>query len=173
MTAREEKSPAQPEQLSLLRSGGSDSLNEQVAYNTIGSSLLLPGTGEPINSDDDDDDDTDQDGNDTDNDLGGIMEVLKQQEPLSIWDIICILSTAFSYGCILTTLFLITLPVECERIQHEHPEIAKSVALGNFVAIAGVTQLIFPLLVVSVIPSNHPHPTILGNDCLFLCWDLF
>lgn len=62
------------------------------------------------------------------------------------WSIICILSTAFAYGCILTTLFLITLPLECERIQRDYGWIPKSVSLGIFVAIAGVTQLISPLV---------------------------
>ena len=65
---------------------------------------------------------------------------------LSLWVITCILSTAFSYGCIMTTLFLITLPVECERIEKQHPDIPKSVALGIFVSIAGVTQLISPFV---------------------------
>ena len=46
----------------------------------------------------------------------------------------------------MTTLFLITLPVECERVNHQHANIPKSVALGIFVAIAGVTQLISPLI---------------------------
>ena len=58
---------------------------------------------------------------------------------------ICILSTAFSYGCVLTTLFLITLPMECERIHQSHPNTPKSVALGIFVAVAGLTQLISPI----------------------------
>ena len=65
---------------------------------------------------------------------------------LPTWTIVCILSTAFSYGCIFSTLFLITLPVECERISQEHPTVPKSVSLGVFVAIAGVTQLISPLI---------------------------
>jgi MFS family permease len=65
---------------------------------------------------------------------------------LPLWEIACILSTAFAYGCISTTLFLITLPVECERIESQHPKMPKSVALGIFVAVAGVTQLISPLV---------------------------
>jgi hypothetical protein len=60
--------------------------------------------------------------------------------------IVCILSTAFAYGCILTTLFMITLPLECERIHLAHPSIPTSVALGLFVAIAGVTQLVSPFV---------------------------
>jgi len=63
---------------------------------------------------------------------------------LSTWTITCILSTSFAYGCITTTLFLITLPIECERIE-KNTNIPKSVALGCFVAIAGITQLITPL----------------------------
>jgi MFS family permease len=72
-----------------------------------------------------------------------------RKEPITImpfWNIVCILSTAFSYGCILTTLFLITLPMECQRINVQHPNVPKSVALGAFVSIAGVTQLISPLV---------------------------
>lgn len=46
----------------------------------------------------------------------------------------------------MTTLFMITLPVECQRIEDENPSFPKSVALGCFVAIAGVTQLVSPLI---------------------------
>jgi MFS family permease len=69
----------------------------------------------------------------------------KKDELLPIWTIICILSSAFAYGCIMTTLFLVTLPIECERIEQQIPSIPKSVALGCFVAISGFTQLISPL----------------------------
>lgn len=41
---------------------------------------------------------------------------------------------------------MITLPMECQRINLQHPNVPKSVALGAFVAIAGVTQLISPLV---------------------------
>lgn len=61
-------------------------------------------------------------------------------------NIVCILSTAFSYGCILTTLFMIILPIECERIHQSHSSIAQSVLLGCFVALAGLTQLVSPLV---------------------------
>jgi len=64
---------------------------------------------------------------------------------LSAWTIACILSSSFAYGCIMTTLFLITLPIECERIEKQIPTIPKSVALGFFVAISGFTQLVSPL----------------------------
>jgi MFS family permease len=85
----------------------------------------------------------DEDNNDDDWESLGGSEV---ENSLPLFTLISILSTAFSYGCILTTLFLITLPIECERIHKEHPDMPKSVALGNFVAIAGVTQLISPLV---------------------------
>jgi len=65
---------------------------------------------------------------------------------LPAWEIASIVSLAFSYGCIMTTLFLITLPVECERIETQHPNIPKSVALGIFVAISGASNLVSPLL---------------------------
>ena len=67
-------------------------------------------------------------------------------DEMSLYTIAAILSTAFSYGCIMTTLFLITLPVECERVNLQHSNIPKSVALGVFVTIAGVTQLISPIV---------------------------
>lgn len=81
------------------------------------------------------------------------------EDALPIFTIVSILSTAFSYGCILTTLFIITLPVECDRINKEHPDIPKSVALGNFVAIAGVTQLVSPLVgrLSDTYVSPEPH----------------
>ena len=69
-----------------------------------------------------------------------------ENEEMPLITMTAILSTAFSYGCIMTTLFLITLPVECERVNVQHPNIPKSVALGIFVTIAGVTQLISPLV---------------------------
>jgi hypothetical protein len=65
---------------------------------------------------------------------------------LSPWHIVFILSTAFSYGCVMTTLFLITLPLECERLHQDYPAIPKSISLGVFVAMAGLTQLISPLV---------------------------
>lgn len=86
------------------------------------------------------------DGNGTeelDDDNGNNSSIMRD---LPLWDITCILSLAFSYGCIMTTLFLITLPVECQRIETQHPSIPKSVALGIFVAISGASNLVTPLL---------------------------
>ncbi len=51
-----------------------------------------------------------------------------EEKLLSVLEISCILSSAFAYGCVMTTLFLITLPVECERIEREFPGIPKSVS---------------------------------------------
>ena len=89
---------------------------------------------------------------------------------LPLWNIACILSTAFSYGCVMTTLFLITLPVECERIEKSsHHRIPKSVALGAFVAIAGVTQLVSPLFGML---SDNFHPPAhhkVGQRIPYLC----
>lgn len=81
----------------------------------------------------------------------------RKKRVLSLWSIACILSTAFSYGCILTTLFLITLPVECERIHMSNPKIPKSVALGAFVSIAGITQLVSPF--VGMLSDSYQPPT--------------
>jgi MFS family permease len=62
--------------------------------------------------------------------------------------LICgVLSTAFCYGCVVTTLFLLVLPIECARIELLTREtISKSIALGAFAAIAGTSQLICPLV---------------------------
>jgi MFS family permease len=92
-----------------------------------------------------------------------------EEDLLPLWDITCILSTAFSYGCIMTTLFLITLPVECERIEKSKMHIPKSVALGAFVTIAGITQLVSPLfgmLSDTFHPPAHHH---LGQRLPYLC----
>lgn len=53
----------------------------------------------------------------------------EEDELLPIFTIISILSSSFAYGCIMTTLFLITLPIECERIEKQNPDIPKSVSL--------------------------------------------
>ena len=95
-------------------------------------------------------------------DITGIHE----ETLMNPWEIVFILSTAFSYGCILTTLFLITLPVECSRIEHEHPNIPKAVALGIFVAIAGVTQLVSPL--VGQLSDMYRPPQDLGQRMPYL-----
>lgn len=83
-----------------------------------------------------------------------------EQKHLDLWKIVAILSTAFAYGCIMTTLFLITLPVECQRIQREYPTIQKSISLALFVAIAGVTQLITPMIGMLSDTYQPPVPTI-------------
>lgn len=93
---------------------------------------------------------------------------------MPLWTIVCILSTAFAYGCILTTLFMITLPLECERIHRDHPNQPTSVALGVFVSLAGITQLVSPL--VGMWSDNYTSPTphalgrrlpylVLGSGC--------
>jgi len=81
---------------------------------------------------------------------------------MSSLSICAVLSTAFSYGCIMTTLFLLTLPIICERIESESAvyyghTISKSMALGVFAVIAGLTQLFCPL--VGMMSDNIiPHP---------------
>ncbi len=67
------------------------------------------------------------------------------------FSIAAILSTAFSYSCIVTTFFLLTGPIECQRIENEsaqyfHHVVGKSIALGGFAALAGLAQLITPLI---------------------------
>lgn len=71
------------------------------------------------------------------NEFKGLLE----DSELPLQFIFFILSTAFAYGCILTTLFLITLPLECQRM-HSH----SSIALGMFVSLAGLTQLVSPVI---------------------------
>ena len=65
--------------------------------------------------------------------------------------IAAILSTSFAYACIMTTFFLLTGPIECQRIEDETNKyysftISKSIALGGFAGLAGLAQLITPLI---------------------------
>jgi len=84
---------------------------------------------------DNDDDDSDGNNDDDNTNLNLLRESLNKLKDtdttgeeglLSIWTITCILSTSFAYGCIMTTLFLITLPIECDRIE-KNTDIPKSV----------------------------------------------
>lgn len=158
-----EQEEEQPEQQNLLRSAGSTSLDRQQIYDSVESLLSV------ISGTDDDDLDVDLDADDDLNgELATTAEEAIQLKLLSYWEITCILSTAFSYGCILTTLFLITLPVECERIESGHPHIVKSVALGFFVSIAGVTQLVSPFVGRLSDTFQPPPPHDIGQRLPFL-----
>jgi len=71
--------------------------------------------------------------------------------PMTRYSIVSILSTAFSYSCIMTTFFILIGPIECQRIEYETSRyysytISKSIALGGFACIAGLAQLISPLV---------------------------
>lgn len=78
---------------------------------------------------------------DHDNDDDEQQDVSKEPKILPIWTITCILSTAFAYGCIMTTLFLITLPIECDRIEQQHPSVPKSVRRKPQQSIQGIQVL--------------------------------
>jgi hypothetical protein len=65
--------------------------------------------------------------------------------------ITAILSTCFSYSCMMTTFFILTGPIECQRIEDETRKyysytVSKSIALGGFAVLAGLAQLITPLI---------------------------
>lgn len=61
--------------------------------------------------------------------------------PVETWRLLCMFSFAFTNGTLLSTYLLATLPAEAARIDNER----KSVYLGLFIAMAGVTQLSGPL----------------------------
>ena len=91
----------------------------------------------------------------------------KENCNLSPIQIAAILSTAFTYGCVMSTLFLLTLPIECQRIESETSAyysytVKKAVALGGFAFIAGITQLITPIL--GLISDNYTPP----NEYVYL-----
>lgn len=78
-------------------------------------------------------------------------QATRGDESMSVASIIAMLSTNFSYGCIMSTLFLLILPLECKRIEtessnYDNMAISKSVALGIFATIAGAAQLISPVV---------------------------
>jgi len=77
---------------------------------------------------------------------------IEQKRPIHI---AAILSTAASYGAIIGTLFLVALPLECARISTVGT--TKSVHLGIFIFLAGITQLISPLIgMASDSCTTHP-----------------
>ena len=70
-------------------------------------------------------------------------EAVKSLNPMPVVHICAILSSAFSYGCIMSTLFLLTLPVECVRFSNDGNS---SLILGLFAALAGLAQLVTPVV---------------------------
>eukprot|EP00563_Minutocellus_polymorphus_P001669 CAMPEP_0181043974 /NCGR_PEP_ID=MMETSP1070-20121207/13007_1 /TAXON_ID=265543 /ORGANISM="Minutocellus polymorphus, Strain NH13" /LENGTH=550 /DNA_ID=CAMNT_0023122365 /DNA_START=1 /DNA_END=1650 /DNA_ORIENTATION=- len=73
--------------------------------------------------------------------------IVPPPRPLHPLRICGILSTAFCYGCVVTTLFLLVLPIECRRIELlTRGNLSKSILLGIFAAIAGASQLVCPLI---------------------------
>ena len=115
-------------------------------YNSLGNGISETGTKvhdeneEAVDSNGVDLEVGGDDHNDEDDDALLLVKS-KEEKQLPIWTLICILSTAFAYGCIMTTLFIITLPVECQLIEESEENqsnIPKSVALGFFVSIAGL-----------------------------------
>jgi len=78
-------------------------------------------------------------------------QATRGDESMSVASIVAMLSTNFSYGCIMSTLFLLILPLECKRIEtessnYDNMAISKSVILGIFATIAGAAQLISPVV---------------------------
>ena len=72
-------------------------------------------------------------------------------QTVSIGRIFAVLSGAFAYGGVMSTFFLLTLPLECAVFGNQ-----SSIALGMFVGIAGVSQLISPI--VGLISDRCTHP---------------
>ena len=67
------------------------------------------------------------------------------KQSLSFFSLLVLVSFSFANGNILSTYFLITLPIESMRIA-EHDEALKAIYLGILIALAGVSQLICPFV---------------------------
>lgn len=73
---------------------------------------------------------------------------------LPLFQVTCMLSLSLSWGFIVTTMVLLVLPLECERISStmgaaefkEEDKATASLYLGLFVFLAGLTQLICPIV---------------------------
>mmetsp|Transcript_23846 Transcript_23846/g.34704 ORF Transcript_23846/g.34704 Transcript_23846/m.34704 type:complete len:627 (+) Transcript_23846:174-2054(+) len=107
----------------------------------------------------------------------------KEEEKMNPLAMIAILSTAFAYGLIVTTTFLVILPLECARIEIDHITTtndtssslfySKSISLAFFVSLAGLTQLVSPIFGLlsdhMVIPPSYPtYLQILGKRLPYL-----
>lgn len=94
--------------------------------------------------------DSDQN-NGINSEYNGKHESHKDHPTMKHTAILSILSTSFAYTNIMTTFFLLTGPLECTRIEEETSKyysytISKSIALGGFAGLAGLSQLITPLI---------------------------
>lgn len=71
---------------------------------------------------------------------------------VSLGRIFAILSSAFAYGGVMSTYFLLTLPLECAVFGNGQ----SSIVLGIFVGAAGISQLISPII--GLISDRCTHP---------------
>ena len=61
---------------------------------------------------------------------------------LSLFMMVRLFAFAYGNGVLLSSYFIVTLPIESKRISPEN----SAMYLGGFVAIAGITQLICPIV---------------------------
>lgn len=79
------------------------------------------------------------------------LEEDEDKPSVSIFRIIAILSGAFAYGGVMSTYFLLTLPIECSIFGEK-----SSIFLGLFVGLAGLSQLVSP--VIGMLSDRCTHP---------------
>jgi len=79
---------------------------------------------------------------------------VQKGEKLSIFHITALLSFSFYNGSVLSTLFLIVLPMECTSMANDGNE---SILLGWYLAAAGVAQLFCPVIGLCCDRCTH-HP---------------
>lgn len=70
------------------------------------------------------------------------------EEKLSLPRLLAMLAPAFSWGCLATTMVLLTLPLESQRIDESIPGVDNiaSIFLALFIFLGGVTELLCPVM---------------------------
>ena len=74
-------------------------------------------------------------------------EILYERKTYSTLRICAMLASGFSWGCVSTTMLLLTLPLECQRLgADDKGDSSSSIYLALFIFLAGLTQLVCPLV---------------------------
>ena len=94
-------------------------------------------------------------------------EEIPVNKTYSTFRICAMIAPGFSWGFVSTTMLLLTLPLECQRVGGTTDDSSSSIYLAMFIFLAGLTQLVCPL-VGKLSDESEPIPNYWGRRIPFI-----